>query len=230
MARFWKLGPDGQPEGEGLDVQINPTEYTLSKGVQIAEAVIPGLDSPILQFVRGQTETLTLDLFFDTTDKGMDENATSVTTETDQFYRLVKIDSRTHAPPVCVFAWGGQNFPGGRNYHTLEGSQQRFGFKCVVESVQQRYTLFNPDGVPLRATLSVTLREYKTLTEQLQELNLQSADHTRAHVVQQGETLNSIAARLYGESAQWRTIATANDIVDPLAIAPGDILSLPPVD
>ena len=34
--------------------------------------------------------------------------------------------------------------------------------------------------MPLRATLSVTFREYKTLEEQLAELNLQSADHTKS--------------------------------------------------
>ena len=42
--------------------------------------------------------------------------------------------------------------------------------------------------MPLRATLSVTFREYKTLQEQLKELKLASADHTKRHVVVQGET------------------------------------------
>ena len=50
-----------------IPVQFNPPELTLSKGAQIAEIAIPGLDSPILQFIRGQNEKLTLDLFFDTT-------------------------------------------------------------------------------------------------------------------------------------------------------------------
>ena len=38
--------------------------------MQFAEVAIPGLDAPIIQFVRGQSETLTLDLFFDSTEKG----------------------------------------------------------------------------------------------------------------------------------------------------------------
>ena len=40
-----------------IQVQFNPTEYTLAKGAQIAEIAIPGIDSPILQFVRGQTRS-----------------------------------------------------------------------------------------------------------------------------------------------------------------------------
>ncbi|MGB8770736.1 MAG: LysM peptidoglycan-binding domain-containing protein [Candidatus Korobacteraceae bacterium] len=212
-----------------VSVSFNPTEYTLNKAAQIAEIAIPGLDSPVLQFVRGQTETLTLDLFFDSTDAGMDDSATSVTKQTDQFYQLIKIDGKLHAPPVCFFSWGPE-FPGNRSYASMgngTGSQQRYGFKCIVESVRQRFTLFNSQGVPLRATLSVSLKEYKTLSEQLAEINAQSADHTHTHVVQNGETINQIAASVYGDPAQWRAIATENAITDPLNLTPGTVLQIP---
>ena len=155
-ATFQQVNQDGSL-GPPLTVNYNPTEYTLSKGAQLAEIAIPGLDSPIIQFVRGQTETLSLDLFFDTTEAGMDDSAISVTTVTDQFYQMIKIDGTTHAPPICFFSWG-STFPGQRSYASMglsagTGSQQRYGFKCVVESVRQRYTLFNPQGVPLHAAL-----------------------------------------------------------------------------
>src|SRR3546814_13181676 len=58
-----------------IEVQFNPETYRLNKGAQIAEIGVYGIDSPILQFVRGQNETLTLDLFFDSTEDGMDERA-----------------------------------------------------------------------------------------------------------------------------------------------------------
>ena len=44
---------------EAFNVMFNPERYTVNKGVQIAEIGIPGLDSPILQFVRGQNESPT---------------------------------------------------------------------------------------------------------------------------------------------------------------------------
>ena len=90
-ATFQQVNFDGSL-GSPILVNYNPTEYTLNKGAQLAEINIPGLDSPILQFVRGQTETLSLDLFFDTTEAGMGDSTVSVTTVTDQFYKLVKID------------------------------------------------------------------------------------------------------------------------------------------
>jgi hypothetical protein len=204
--------------------QYNPAELTLSKGVQLAEIAIPGLDSPILQFVRGQSETLALDLFFDTTEDG-----TPVTRHTDAFYQLIKIDGKTHAPPVCEVSWGTTNFPGGE-YRSPWEAQSQSRFKCVVETVRQRFTLFDAGGVPLRATLSVTLREHKLLKEQLDEIGFQSADHTEAHVLAQGETLARVAHAAYGEPARWREIADHNGIDDPLAVAPGTILEIPPVE
>ena len=178
-----------------ITVQFNPTEYTLAKGAQIAEIAIPGIDSPILQFVRGQNEKLTLELFFDTTQSGMGEDqAQDVRELTDPFYQLVKIQSKTHAPPRIRFIWG-----------------KGLAFQAIVDSVQQKFTLFNPSGVPLRASLSVSFREYKTLEEQLQELNLQSSDHSKRRVVRRGDTLNRIAYEEYGDPGLWRVIAEAKE-------------------
>ena len=113
-----------------------------------------------------------------------------VRTLTEPVYELVKIQPKTHAPPRIRFIWG-----------------QGLSFRAIVESVQQKFTLFSPSGIPLRATLSVSFREYKTLEEQLAELNLQSADHTKRRVVRSGDTLARIASRSTATPAQWRLIA-----------------------
>ncbi len=211
-----------------FEVQFNPTEFSLDKGVQIAEIAIPGLDSPLLQFVRGQNEKMTVDLFFDTTESGMGPRATSVTTLTDRVYELVKIEPARHAPPICSFLWNSK-FPGA-DLSPHAGNQRRTEFQCVVESVRQKFTLFSPEGIPLRATLSLTLREYKTLDEQLRQLNLSSPDRSHSHVMQQGETLSGLAGRYYRKSQEWRPIAEANNIEDPRRLATGTFLTIPPID
>lgn len=223
-ATFTMLDEKGNAIGEPFPVLYNPTEYTLNKGVQLAEHAIPGLDSPVIQFVRGQPETLSFDLFFDTTDTG-----DAVTKETDKFYRLVKMRGTQHAPPVCKFTWGGEWFPGSQLDDGIT-HQKRTEFKCVVESVRQRFTFFDSKGKPLRAVLTVSLREYKTLLEQLEQLNLLSGDHTHVRAVKQGETLASIAADAYGDAREWRRIALRNRIEDPLALQPGTLLEIPPTE
>jgi hypothetical protein len=258
---------------ELIEVQYNPTELSYDKGVQLAEIPIPGLDAPLQQFVRGQAEKLTVELFFDTTEQGMGKRATSVTTLTDKIYQLIKIEPKRHAPPICTFVWSEQ-FPGssiggtagkatnaigsavgaavgalvggaagavgelvgravgavvGAVAGAANGNQRRNGFKCIVESVRQQFTLFSPEGVPLRATLTVTLREYKTLEDQLAQLNLNSPDRTHSHVVQRGETLAAIAAQYYERPGEWRAIAAANEIEDPRRLNAGTFLTIPPI-
>src|SRR5947209_781725 len=101
---------DANDRGPGLlpfiPVQFNPGELSMTKGAQIAEIALPGIDSPILQFVRGQTQTLSMELFFDTTQLGMGIAALDVRVLTDPVFQLVKIQSKTHAPPRVRFFWG----------------------------------------------------------------------------------------------------------------------------
>jgi nucleoid-associated protein YgaU len=196
-----------------IPVQFNPTEYTLAKGAQIADIAIPGIDSPIQQFIRGQTEKLTLELFYDTTDQGRGELAVPVDLLIKPIYELVKIQPATHAPPRVRVIWG-----------------LGLSFKAIVESVQRKFTLFNTIGIPLRATVSVSFREYKTLEEQLSELNLQSVDHSKARTARQGDTLSGIAAEELGDPREWRAIADENPGVDPLNPEPGRTLSIPAVE
>ena len=210
-----------------FDVQYNPTEFTLDKSVQLAEIAIPGLDSPLLQFVRGQTEKLSVDLFFDTTDEGTGAGAKTVTKLTDPIYSLAKIEPAGHAPPIVTFAWNAA-FPGA-DLPPASGNQRRNVFRGVVESCRQKFTFFSPEGVPLRATLTLSLREYKTLDEQLSQLNLSSPDRTHAHLTREGESLARIASIYYARPAEWRAIADKNQIDDPRRLNPGLLLTIPAI-
>lgn len=226
---LWK-GP-GDPKPEAIPVQYNPTELTFDKSAQLAEVAIPGLDAPLQQFVRGQAEKLTLDLFFDRTDEGMGDGAQSVTEYTDKIYSLVKIVPTLHAPPICVLIWH-EKFPGQSLGSLIEvevKGQSRHGFQCVAESVKQKFTLFSPEGIPLRATLTVTFREYKTLEQQLSQLKLSSPDRTHSHVIEQGDALWRVAARHYNRPGEWRLIAEKNGIEDPRRLIVGRFLEVPPL-
>lgn len=224
----------GANKGKPVYVQYNPAEFSLEKGVQLAEVSIPGLDAPLQQFIRGQAEVLMLELFFDTTDEGMGEKAKSVTEYTDQISMLAKIESDSHAPPVVTFCWN-DNFPGGlvpakTNKAGAKSNQSRSSFTGVVVSVRQKFTLFNAEGIPLRATVNLTLREYRTLPEQLKQLNRNSPDKSHSHPVQSSETLSSIAAQYWQRSHAWRFIAEENEIEDPRRMQAGQTLAIPVIN
>jgi hypothetical protein len=187
-----------------IDAAFNPNQYSVSKSNTIAEAAIPGLEAPILQYVHGNTRTLDMDLFFDTYEKG-----TSVKTETDEIYALLNIVSSTHAPPICQIEWGG------------------FSFQGVLDHVSGKFTLFLADGTPVRATLSVSFKEYIDVQVLVQERPRESADHRKTWVVKSGDRIDNIAGQEYGDPGMWRPIAEANDLDDPSRLEPGFVLLIP---
>ena len=129
----------GRFVADRAEVIFNPAEYSLEKGNQFASAALPGLSNPILSFVNGDADTLTMELFFDTyTNKG----GSDVRIETSKISRLLEIDPDLHAPPPVRFVWG------------------PLSFRAVIERLSQRFTMFREDGVPVRATLNVTFKEY----------------------------------------------------------------------
>lgn len=209
-------------------VQFNPTELQFDKQVQMAEIGIPGLDAPLQQFVRGNAEKLTLELFCDSTDKGMGIGAQSVTKETDKYYQLVKMIPALHAPPIVTFIWNDQ-FPGNEVGKAWGGSQRRTSFTGVAESVRSRFTLFSPEGIPLRATVNLVLREWRPIEQQLGKQNPSSPDRSHAHVLQRGETLTAVAGDYYERAGEWRAIADENGIEDPRRLAAGLRLTVPSI-
>lgn len=198
---------------------FNPKELSVEKSNQYAEVNIPGLSSPILQFVKGNARSVTLDLFFDTYEEGRDVrlstdlitgwDAGSMQSRLSPTKGLMDIDSDLHAPPVCIFTWGD------------------FSFQCIIEKVSKKFTMFHPDGFPVRATLNVTLKEYKEVDVQVKEISLQSADLTKRWIVTLGDSLWSIAFKEYGDPGDWRLIANANNIDNPRILNPGQGLIIP---
>lgn len=57
-------------------------------------------------------------------------------------------------------------------------------------------------------------------------VTLAAAGH-RVHVVEAGDTLDRLSGRYLGAALEWRSIARANGITDPLAIGRGDVLIIP---
>jgi nucleoid-associated protein YgaU len=52
----------------------------------------------------------------------------------------------------------------------------------------------------------------------------------KVHTVTDGDSLQSVAYKNYGDATRWRTIAEANGIDDPLRLRRGHQLSIPSLE
>jgi nucleoid-associated protein YgaU len=208
---------DGADKGKVIPVLFNPSEYSLERSNAYKATPVPGLGAPLLQFVNGEADHLSMELFLDdfTDPKGPSNGKQStapVATRLKELSRLLEIDRDLHAPPPVRFNWGPMEF------------------QAVIEKLGRKVTKFQPDGTPARATLSVSFKEYRTLRQQLEDPRRESADKTKRRVVVGRDALWMIAAREYDDAREWVRIAEANDLDDPREIQPGDWLEIPPIE
>ena len=101
-----KTRPSRRRDGASIYALFNPEKYTVSRSVQYAEIAIPGLDAPVVQFIRGQSEKVTLELFFDTTDRRDHRSRHGCPHVDVAGLRLMSVRSDTHAPPRLIVFWG----------------------------------------------------------------------------------------------------------------------------
>lgn len=177
-------------------VAFNPTEYTLEKSNGFAEATVPGLESPLIQFSSGKARSLSLELLLDTYTYGKQEDLRK--TYIEKFEKLVAVDGDIHAPPPCKVVWGTMEFIG------------------FVESLSKKYVMFLGDGTPVRARVSLKIKEYIPVDIQLKKTKRASPDKRKYHTVEEGDNLWQLAYQAYGDATLWRILAEANHIDNPI--------------
>jgi len=132
-----------QPEGEPIEVQINPASLRL----QMANTVDAGkaYSRPNTQYQGSSSSTLSFDLVFDTADEGSTEEPVDVRTRTKQLERFLLPSTATPkaVPPRVQFTYGTLTVVG------------------VMTTLNQDFDFFATNGVPLRAKCAVSIKEQK---------------------------------------------------------------------
>jgi Contractile injection system tube protein len=188
-----------------IELRFNPTEYRLEKSNEFQEIAIPGLEAPPIQFVRGGTERLTVDVLLDTTHTQEDVQKKYVA----RLWDLMKIKSELHAPAIVRFVW------------------DRAIFRGVLTNLTVNYELFAEGGVPLRAKATLAMTAYRPVEVQVREIKAASPDTEKSVVLRRGDRLDGLAESIFRDPSRWRDIARANDIRDPRDLKPGRLLLVP---
>lgn len=192
-----------------LVVQFNPQSLKLNLSNQNTGGDQPGGSSK--QFVGSGLSKLALELLFDTSATGADVRA-----ETQKVAYFVmaqeqekKDDKRK--PPNVRFQWGS------------------FIFEGVIDSMDETLDYFSEQGVPLRATVSLSMSRDDIVilrgNAQSGGAGNNSGATSPLDAARPGDSIASMAARI-GASADWKAIASANDIDDPLRLEAGARINL----
>lgn len=208
-------------ETTAVPCMFNPFEYTLSKSNSFKEEETANAkNSPKAELAKAGAQTLQLSLIFDTYQKGEDVSIT-----TDKLWDLMRVaddarpDKRPANPnekrevPLVAFQWG------------------TFFFVSYITSMTQKFTLFTARGVPVRAKVDITLTQYTDVKDRLEDLRQNPTSGggpiNRIHRVVAGDRLDLIAQNVYRDPSKWKQIAEYNGLIDPFALRPGHLLTIP---
>ena len=197
-----------------LSVLFNPKELTFSKSNTWNPKKTPKENTPELEFGGGGSASLKLQLYFDTYAEGADVRQKYL----NQIYKWVRVDPKLKEkktdkgrPPEVRFDWGGKVI-----------------FDGVIQSLSERFTLFLPNGTPVRAVVDLTLTESRD-GQFFPKQNPTSGGigGDRVWVVREGDTLPWIAYSEYNDATEWRAIADANGLTQVRQLVPGTVLVIP---
>jgi nucleoid-associated protein YgaU len=197
---------------EQLTCLFNPKEYTIKKSSQWKSTPQKGAKkAPKTEFVGTNPRTLDMELFFQSWESPTGDVAKDVDTLFE--WTNPTEDSRRQnkpQPPIVMFRWGATA-----------------SFEAYVKSVTAKFTMFKPDGSPVRSTVTVQFEETPDSADKQNPTSGGLAGR-RTHLVREGDSLHSIANREFGDPGMWRAIAETNRIDDPMRLTPGARLLIPP--
>ena len=126
-------------EGKPEQFVLYPTSVTTDKSVSWNKSKSSQGDEPTLEFTDGTPKSLSVELMFD----GFETRDNVREKYVVPLENLTLVDQSLERPRMVKVVWDGNGLP---------------EFKGVVESVSTKYTMFLPDGTPVRCTTNITMK------------------------------------------------------------------------
>lgn len=211
--------PDFKEKGKSLSVWMNPEKYTHGFRICYNDVQAQGSPGGSPDFNKIATDQLSFELVFDGTGVlpsplpgVLPFTEDGVAAQVDAFKTLVfDYKGNLHSPNFLKLAWG-----------TLL-------FRCRLSKMDLDFTLFKPDGTPLRARAHVTFLGYNDETALAKKAKKSSPDVSHVITVKAGDTLPLLCHRVYRDSTLYPQVARANGLSDFRQLTVGRQLVFPPL-
>lgn len=184
-----------------VTVQFNPETLSVTYG----SAVKSTSEASSVQFTADQSDSLSLDLWFDVT-ASSGEAARDVRKFTQQVAYFItpkpdEADAKRHTLPGVRFLWGS------------------FLFDGVMKSLTETLEFFSKDGIPLRAKMSIKVDSVRKPSGQ----SSSSSSNTQVATASGNGGQSTPLAKLVA-GKDWKKIAQQNGIENPRMVEPGTII------
>jgi hypothetical protein len=132
--------------GQKVHALFNPKEIAIAKKVPWNKVKGDKSDSPAVEFTNAEPETLALELFFDTYEEKVDVYDHYIVSLRSLCLAPDGAEGEAKHPPRVLVTWGDKAF---------------LKFEGVITSLNVKYTMFLPDGTPVRATATMSVQASK---------------------------------------------------------------------
>ena len=205
-----KYSPVPIPSGAPFVAMFNPDQWSEADKFAYHDVQENGTKTGIQRFNSIRSQQLSFEILID--GSGASGVQKEVTAEILSLRRTVGFNGNLHRPNKLFIIWG------------------YFIFKGVIETLDIQYTLFRPNGTPLRAKIKMGFKEdTDAVTRQLDQ-NLQSADLTHHRLVKAGDRLDNVSNSIYGSPRFVAELAKANGLTTFRTLPEGKDIVLPPTE
>lgn len=195
---------------EPFVAQFNPSGYALRYEIEYGKQQGMGTSASPQRFSHIKPQKYTFELVLDGT--GAAGPVRDVAADIRRFLSLTaSVHGEMHRPPFLRLSWGD------------------LVLCCVMDAVDVQYTLFKPNGYPLRAKLTASFSEAMSDTMRVLKDRLSSPDVTHERVVREKDTLPLLVHAVYGSTAHVHDVARFNGLRHLWDITPGQVLRFPPL-
>ena len=211
----------GEDPAKKFTTPINPESFTQTFKINADTSQGHGNPGTEAKYKSTEPEQLRLEFVLDGT-KTMEgyggDNKDYVSKKVhDQLDDLMKcvynFDGKIHRPRFLIVHWGSE-----------------MDFKCVLSNLDLNYTLFEPDGSPLRVKVNATFLAHKSREQLLAESRASSPDLTHYRKVNQGDRLDLLSNEIYNNPKYLMQLGKVNNLVTIRRIKAGSDLYFPPFD
>jgi nucleoid-associated protein YgaU len=200
-----------QQKDQSISVPVNPDKYTRSIIIEYNKEQEQGTQGNNPPFNRTPPEELQFEFLFDGT--GVIPGSKNIQSGIEEFKKTVyRIEGDIHRPNFLKLIWGD------------------LAFNCVLKDLKIDYTLFKPDGTPLRATVHATFMQVVDEKRRSAEQGKNSPDLTHVRYVKEGDTLPLMAYKIYGDASLYVQVAKYNGLSNFRSIRPHTRIVFPPID